>query len=80
MLKRYANVQVLLFSALCVCVPPPPPQNQLTALLSEPKPNTEGGRKTACERERARETEREFGCLFFRGMDDFVRTAPGYLI
>lgn len=79
MLKRYANVQVLLFSAVCVCVSHHhPPKNQLTALLSEPKPNTEGGRKTACERES--ETEREFGCLFFRGMDDFVRTAPGYLI
>lgn len=67
MLKRYANVQVLLFSAVCVCVSHHhPPKNQLTALLSEPKPNTEGGRKTACERERKRDRERVWVFVFQR--------------
>lgn len=36
MLKRYANVQVLLFSDVPLPI-------QLTALLSKPKPNTERG-------------------------------------
>lgn len=55
---------------LCVCVCPTttPPKNQLTALLSEPKPNTEGGRKTACEREREQERQREsLGVCFSEG-------------
>lgn len=66
MLKRYANVQVLLFSAVCVCPTTTPPKNQLTALLSEPKPNTEGGRKTACERESKRDRERVWVFVFQR--------------
>lgn len=65
MLKRYANVQVLLFSD----APSPKYPTDCSSLQAKAK-----------HRGREREGEGEFGCLFFRGMDYFVRTAPGYLI
>lgn len=67
MLKRYANVQVLLFFWFPHHLPPP------NWLLFSPS-------QSQTQREGERVCEREFGCLFFRGMDYFVRTALGYLI
>ena len=75
MLKRYANVQVLLFSDVS---PPSTHPSSNWLLFSPSQTQTHGGRVCVCVC--VWEREREFGCLFFRGMDYFVRTALGYLI